>query len=77
MAPRVIDGCQPILCKCLVNLDRHRLRFSQDSFYKNIVLYMTQFWVCIEDLYLSVYELNSNQYSFFNFSGQIVRVMQV
>jgi len=61
-----------ILCKCMVNLDHHRLRFTLDSFYKNIVLYMTQFWVCIEDLYLSVYELNSYQYSFFNnFSGQI------
>ena len=61
-----------ILCKYLVNLDPQRLRFILDSFYKNIVLYMTQFWVCIEDLCFSVYELNSDQYSFFNnFSGQI------
>lgn len=45
----------------------------QDSFYKNIVLYMTQFWVRTQMFVIHVLSLTIYiQFSFFNnFSGQI------
>ena len=46
MAPGAIAGCQSLFSVRLNSLVE--IMFTQirpDSFYKNIVLYMTQFWV--------------------------------
>lgn len=66
-----------ILCKLVLVCANALSHYSHyiDSFYKNIVLYMTQFWVshlCLLILEVVILIPQLLQYSFFNnFSGQI------
>jgi len=75
MAHGVIVASQHLFCvRCVAYafLIFVLLMIVTDSFYKNIVLYMTQFWVCAEHLWYRKACLTVTQYSFFNnFSGQV------
>lgn len=60
--------CMFELCAIFVCTDKS----TTDSFYKNITLYMTQFWVSPFFLITSTDYVNAQQFSFFNnFSGQV------
>jgi phospholipid-transporting ATPase len=77
MALGVTGACQNSYFVCLnssLACTSLIVHFCLDSFYKNIVLYMTQFWVRYKPLYTirASDGCEKSQFSFFNnFSGQI------
>lgn len=72
-APGVTDDCPSLSSVCwMLVIYLLGQPFISDSFYKNIVLYMTQFWVISLQWRLLTAGWPPLQFSFFNnFSGQI------